>query len=72
MTPPPIQEQIQAVEDTIRSMKQSYTHTFGQDEGKITDIIAARDIARLEAALETLKTVAMSSYQNEVAFLVSV
>jgi len=55
MNTPPIQERVQAVEDCIRSMRQSYTHTLGEEEGKVTDPIAARDIARLEAALETLK-----------------
>lgn len=59
MTPPPINEQIAAVEDVIRSMRQSYTNTFGERQGQIDDPIAARDIARLEAALETLKRVAM-------------
>jgi hypothetical protein len=55
----PLSEQIAAVEDCIRSMRQSYTHSFGEDKGKITDPIAARDITRLEAALETLQKVAM-------------
>lgn len=59
MTPPSIQDQIQAVEDVIRFFRQSYTHSFGEVEGKITDPIAARDIARLKAALKTLKRVAV-------------
>jgi hypothetical protein len=58
---PSIAEQIQSVEDCIRSMRQSYTHTFGEHQGKVLDPIAARDVARLEAALETLKRVAMGS-----------
>jgi hypothetical protein len=36
-------------------MRQSYTNTWGDRQGQIDDLIAARDIARLEAALETLK-----------------
>jgi hypothetical protein len=59
MTPPPIAEQIQAIEDSIRSMTQGYTHTVGEDKGKITDPITAKEIARLEAALDTLHNVAM-------------
>jgi hypothetical protein len=59
MNPPSIHEQIQAVEDNIISMRQSYTNTLGDRLGEIDDPIAVRDIARLEAALETLKTVAM-------------
>jgi len=42
-------------------MRQSYARTFGDDEGQITDLIAARDIARLEAVLETLKRVAIGT-----------
>jgi hypothetical protein len=61
MSAPPIHEQIQAVEDTIRSMRQSYTNTFGEHEGQITDPIAARDLARLEAAVETLRRLAMGA-----------
>jgi hypothetical protein len=61
MTPPTIQEQIQAVEDCIRSMRQSYTNSLGERQGQIDDPIAERDIARLEAALETLKRVAVGS-----------
>jgi len=61
MTSPPIHEQIQAVEDTIISMRQSYTNTLGERQGEIDDPTAARDFTRLEAALETLKRVAMGS-----------
>jgi hypothetical protein len=59
MNPPTITEQIQAVEDVIRSFRQSYTNTLGDRLGQIDDPIAARDIARLEAALESLRGVAM-------------
>jgi hypothetical protein len=58
---PPIHEQIQAVEDTIISMRQSYTNSFGERQGQIDDPIAVRDIARLEAALETLRRVAIEA-----------
>jgi len=58
MTLPPILEQIQAIEDVIRSLRQSYTNTFGEHKNTITDPIAARDIAKFEGALETLSNAA--------------
>jgi hypothetical protein len=45
-------------------MTQSHTKTLGEHKGKIDDPIAARDIARLEAALETLKGMAIGDTRN--------
>jgi len=61
MTPPTITEQIAAVEDCILSMRQTYTNSFGERQGEIDDPIAERDIARLEAALDTLRRVSLTA-----------
>jgi hypothetical protein len=59
MTTRPIHEQIQTVRTASDPSRQSYKRSFGEDEGKIPDSIAARDIARLEAVLGTLKRAAI-------------
>jgi len=43
----------------LHQIYESITNSFGEHENTITDPIAAKDLARLEAALETLRRMAM-------------
>jgi hypothetical protein len=59
--PPSIHDQIAAVEECIEVFRRSFTHAFGEHDGGITDPDAIKEIKCLEAALQTLRRVAMGS-----------